>query len=459
MKKFLVLLLLSFTLSKLTAQSDMIGYALHKTLPQANNLNPALLPDYKFTLSLPGLAGFKANASQNFTNLTLLSSKTANGAMDLEGIYNGLRRNNRVTASATVPIFNLGIRSQSAYTAFTINTRSFSRFSFPRELVDLAYFGNATDETRDLVFDRLSIKSSSFTEIGLSHGREILRGKMTVGARVKYLVGHAYADISNFNLAFRTFDDDSIRLSTAGFDARAGGVAGLLTNENYSEADIIGAATAARGFGLDLGATFQFSEKINFFGSINDLGFINWKRYAKSYSVPATSLTFTGADLFNDSFEAEITGTYEDFEDDITESNLDFSSALTANIYVGGSYQLSKRQKAMAILYTELYKGTLVSAFTGMYNFQYNTFFNFAAGATIMNGRVSNIGTGFTLNLIPFQLCIATNDLLSILNPIKGKAGDVRVGVNFTFGNVKKSKNKASKKGNDTIDTIDLGID
>jgi hypothetical protein len=54
---------------------------------------------------------------------------------------------------------------------------------------------------------------------------------------------------------------------------------------------------------------------------------------------------------------------------------------------------------------------------------------------------------------------LATNDLLSLVNPIKGRAVDFRFGINHTFGNVNKGKSRAKKNSDNTIDTIDLGID
>jgi len=456
-KRILLLLLLILPFLKVYAQSDMIGYGLHKTLPQSNNLNPAFLPDYKFTLALPGLAGFKMNASQNFTNLELLTATNADSTFDISGFYEKLRNNNRITGNVSVPILNLGFRSGVSYTAFTINLRTFNRFSFPKDLVALAYLGN-TGENSDLNFDRLAFKSNTFSEVGLSHGREILGGKMTVGARIKYLIGHSYADISDFNLSLRTFED-SIRLSTEGFTARTAGIAGYAANDS-NDGDEINAALSSRGFGVDLGATYQFSTKIQFFGSISDLGYISWKDYNNNYVIPSAAITFTGADLLDDSWDEEYEAELENIEEQINEEQTDkYSTALTANIYLGGSYQISRRQKAIAIFYSELYKGSLVPAFSGMYNFQYNAFFNFAAGATLMNGRVNNISTGFTLKLVPFQLCVATNDLLSIVNPIKGRAADLRFGINLTFGDVNKTKRKAKKNSDNTIDTIDLGID
>jgi hypothetical protein len=460
MRRILFLLFLCAITNLVYAQSDMIGYGLYKTLPQANQLNPALLPDYKVSIGLPGLAGFKMNLSQNFTNLEILSSKNEDGTMDLANIYDNLKRNNRTTANATANIFHIGIRGLNSYTSFSINTRSVNRLSFPKELVDLAYFGNASEQVdvSNLDFSRLSFKSNTFTEIGLSHGRSILNDKMTVGARFKVLIGHAYADISDFNLSLNTYGNaDSIRLSTEGFTVRAGGIAGLLAQGGPDD-EIASSLLANKGIAFDLGATYQFNRKIKFFGSINDLGFISWKDYTYQANAGSSGITFTGADVFGQSIEDEIDSLISDFPLEEIENGA-FTNALTANIYLGGSYKLSYRQTASAILYSELYKGSLLSAFTAMYNFQYNTFFNTALAATIMNGRINNIGAGFTLNLIPFQICLTTNDLLSIVNPIKGRSVDLRFGINFTFGNVNKGNQKGRNNAGNTIDTIDLGID
>lgn len=460
MKRNIYVLVLSLVAHIAFSQSDMIGYGLYKTLPQSNQLNPALLPDFKVSIGLPGLSGFRMNASQNFTNLDILTSKNEDGTMDLANVYDNLKRNNRTTVNLNANIFHLGIRTQNAYTAFSINTRTFNRFSFPRSLVDLVYYGNASNQidASNLDFSKLSFKSNSFTEIGISHGRSILKGKMTVGARFKFLIGHAYADVSNFNLSLRTFgDSDSIRISTEGFTIRTGGVTGLLAQEGSDE-DLIPSLIANKGFALDLGATYQFSKKIKFFGSINDLGYIAWNDYTYKLKAESSGITFKGADFLGQSIDEELDSLINeyDFEEVNNES---FRNSLMANVYLGASYDLSKRQTVSTIFYSELYRGAIIPAFTAMYNFQYNTFFNVALASTFMNGRINNIGTGFTLNLIPFQICVTTNDLLSIINPMKGKSVDLRFGINFTFGNINKGKHKTKNNSDNTIDTIDLGID
>ncbi|HET8859778.1 DUF5723 family protein [Marivirga sp.] len=475
MKKIIyTLLLISFSLTntKVFGQSDMISYGLIKTLPQANNLNPAILPDYKFSMGFPGLSGFHTNTAQNFTNMAILFSKDAEGNVDTDNIFNNLRRNNRISTGNTVNIFHLGVRGTTSYTAFSINTKFSSRFSLPRELFALPLYGNASGQLEDGLADlsRLSTKTMGYTEVGLSHGREILAGKMTIGVRIKYLAGHAYADLNSFDASLRTFgnDDfrgDSIQVNSNSFDIRTAGIVGALVNEDNDQEDIIGSLLANRGFGLDLGATYDFTKKIKFFASLNDVGFIKWgSNYTNRLNVPEFQYTFKGADIV-ELINGEDLSVIDEIDSAISDldiqsiKNESFSTALTAKLYAGASYELSERQTASAILYSEFFKGAIIPAFTAMYNFQGGTFFNFGLSATVMNGRVNNFGTGMTLNLIPFQLVLATNDLGSIINPIKGRGVDFRFGINHTFGNVNKSKSRAKKNSENTIDTIDLGID
>lgn len=456
----------------LLAQSDMISYGLHKTLPQANNLNPAMLPDYKFTIGLPGLSGFHLNTAQNFTNLGLLTSKDAEGYIDTDKILSKIKRNNRVSTNNTVNLFHLGIRGLTSYTAFSVNTRAIVRTSLPREFFQFAVLGNASNQLDGGVLDmgRFSTKAMGYTEIGLSHGREILAGKMTVGVRVKYLMGHAYADLKSFDATLTThgnddFRGDSISMNVKEFDIRTAGAAGLFVKDENQDENLVKSLLSNRGFGLDLGATYEFSRKIKFFASLNDLGFISWnEQYTNQRTVPSFNYQFGGVDVV-ELMNGENLSVIDDFDSMINNltivetNNESFTTSLTARLYAGASYELSRRQTVSAIMYSELYRGTLIPAFTGIYNFQAGTFFNFAFSATMMNGRVNNFGTGITLNLMPFQIVLATNDLGSLINPMKARTADFRFGINHTFGNVEKAKSRGKKRSKNTIDTIDLGIE
>ncbi len=452
-KTFTSIILMLFVLvCQVRAQSDMIGYGLIKTLPQANALNPAMLPDYKFTLGLPGLSGAHVYSGNNFITLNKLTAKDAEGNLTLAPIFSGLKNNNRVNSEGNINIFHLGIRNQKSYTAFSINTRVITHTTVPRELLALPYYGNASDQIANGLVDlnSFSARAIAFTEVGISHGRSFLDEKLTLGARLKYLVGHGIIDLPNLDASIRTYGDnefrgDSIEFISNGFDVRAGGIFGASVKDDGS-AEEIKSAFNNGGFALDLGATFQLTEKINLFASINDLGFIRWSNDTYIATVPQASAIFNGVDLIDaingdtDALDAQLKDLENDLEITETEDQ-PFTTPLTGKLYVGASYQLSKRQTGSAIMYSQLYRGKIIPAFTALYNFQYNTFFDFALSGTLMNGR-PNIGTGFTFKVIGLQLYLATNDVISILNPGNGRSFDVRAGLNFTFGNIHKTKEK-----------------
>jgi hypothetical protein len=456
-KLYISIILMLFVLAfQVKAQSDMIGYGLAKTLPQANSLNPAILPDYKFSLGLPGLSGAHFYSGNNFLTLKNLTAKDAEGNMLLEPIFAGLKNNNRINSEGNINIFHIGFRKQKSYTAVSVNSRFITQVSIPKELLALPYYGNASDQIPNGLVDLndFAARATAFTEVGISHGRAFLDDKLTLGVKIKYLIGHGIVDLPNLDASIRTYGDndfrgDSIEFRSNGFDVRAGGVFGAVAKDDGSVDDIKNAFNNG-GFGIDLGATFQLTEKISLFASINDLGYIRWSNNSYIVSVPQASAMFTGVDLIDvingdtDALESQLDSLESDLNIVETEDQ-PFTTPLTGKLYAGASYKLSKRQTASAIMYSELYRGKIIPAFTAMYNFQYNTFFNFALSGTLMNNR-PNIGTGFTFNVIGLQLYLATNDVLSILNPGNGRTFDVRAGLNFTFGNINKVKEVKEKK-------------
>ncbi len=452
MKKTFISIILMLFVLQVRAQSDMIGYGLIKTLPQANALNPAILPDYKFSLGLPGVSGFHLYNGNNFIKVNQLNAKDAEGNLILEPIFSGLKKNNRINTEGNINLFHLGVRGKKGYTAFSINSRVITHTSIPREVLALPYYGNASDQIPDGLVDlnSFSVRAVAFTEVGLSHGRSFLEEKLTIGLRLKYLVGHAVVDLPNLDASIRTYGNadfrgDSIEFISNGFEVRAGGMAGAAANDDGS-ADEIKNAFNNGGFGVDLGATFQLTEKINLFASINDLGYIKWSNNSYIATIPQASAMFTGVVLLDaingdaNALENQLDSLEKDLE--ITEtSGGAFTTPLTGKLYAGASYKFSKRQTASAIMYSQLYRGKIIPAFTALYNFQYNTFFDFALSGTLMNGR-PNIGTGFTFKVIGLQFYLATNDIISILNPGNGRTFDMRAGLNFTFGNIHKTKEK-----------------
>jgi hypothetical protein len=408
------------------------------------------------SVGLPGLSGFHTHTGQNFINLASLITDDTTSVLDANDIYDRIKNNNRLVNSNTINVFHIGIRGEKSYSAFSINTRTFTRITIPKDIFTLAVKGNASEDLDGGVVDLSGLSASSlgFTEVAVSHGREFFGGSFTLGARLKYLMGHAVFNAPTFDAQIITygspnFRGDSISLVSNGAEVRAAGAIGAeLLNESITSQTV----TSNGGFGLDLGATYQFTDRLSFSASLLDIGFINWnEQYSYRGELTPASYTLSGIDVLDlvngeeSSIESDLDSIANDVE--YTEGQGEgFATALSSRFYIGATYQLTERQSATAILYNEIYKGDFIPALSAVYNFQSGTFFNFSFSGTIMNGRINNLGTGFTVNLLPFQLVLATNDLLSIVNPVKGRTADFRFGINHTFGKISKLKEKKETK-------------
>ena len=68
---------------------------------------------------------------------------------------------------------------------------------------------------------------------------------------------------------------------------------------NMTEIDVMDALFGQnKGVAIDLGATFRLNDKLEFSGSILDLGMINWKENAKVYSSEG-NYEYKGLNLIN----------------------------------------------------------------------------------------------------------------------------------------------------------------
>jgi hypothetical protein len=215
------------------------------------------------------------------------------------------------------------------------------------------------------------------------------------------------------------------------------------------------------GFGLDLGATYQLNDKIDLNFSIVDLGFINWKSDVKNYVNDGSTFEFSGIDIDdfilknnvdtskNSSLQRVLDSLGEAFN--LEEKNEAYRSNLIAQIYIGGSYQLSEKGKAGALIQSEYFKGKLNPSITLSYNHKFTKWFHATASYTVINNSYNNIGGGFVVHPGPVQLYIVADNILGAIQPQNARHMQVRAGINLVFGkgkinDVTRQEKKKSKK-------------
>lgn len=449
--KYTAFLILGLVANQLFAQNQITTLPLVRTLPQASYLNPGMLPDYKFAMSLPGLSGMYTTTDINFTNLNTIQTA------DPQKVYDKLARTNRLTNYQEISIFHFGIRTQKSHTAFSVNSRVFSRLTVPRDMLGVLLLGNGNENfsNRDISLNDFSFVSRAYTEFGITHGREILPN-LNVGVRLKYLQGHYDVSLNQLDARFINRGTDGLGFETNEFDFNVAGVADLIDGNDFDPMSL--AMNRNSGFGIDIGAEYRFLDRFNFFASIVDIGSINWTQNTATYRVPTNSLIFEGVtDIFNANEDGAFGGydsTLRAFEPIRLDGELSYRSFLNAKFYGGASFDLTQDHTFGTLLFSEFYQGKIIPAFSFYYNTRYKTVFDLVVNTTVMNNRVDNVGLGFTAKFFIFQFFAVTNSVFSYTNPLSAQSLSLRFGVNINAGNIKKQNKRASKSG----DSIMLDI-
>ena len=271
----------------------------------------------------------------------------------------GLDKNgNDLIFDMDIPIVSVGFKSWGGYNTIEIMERTHLGMQLPYEFFDFA----KNMSNKEYSFDDLGMRGWSYAEIAFGHSRKIM-DNLRVGAKVKILLGAAYADFSMNGVSAKMVGDTWLIQGKARGELMMEGAKFKQVKEEYKThpgqyfnrvdgVDYDNAGIGGFGLGLDLGAVYEFKDmdldwlngaKVSL--ALKDLGFISWSNtmVAESSGDP---FEFTGFKMRyeNGSFESggdEISDDFKDFanlQDKGTESGK--TKALAATMRLGVEYPL-----------------------------------------------------------------------------------------------------------------------
>jgi hypothetical protein len=257
-----------------------------------------------------------------------------------------------------IPIVSVGFKSWGGYNTIEIMERTHLGMQLPYEFFDFA----KNMSNKEYSFDDLGMRGWSYAEIAFGHSRKIM-DNLRVGAKVKILLGAAYADFSMNGVSAKMVGDTWLIQGKARGELMMEGAKFKQVKEEYKThpgqyfnrvdgVDYDNAGIGGFGLGLDLGAVYEFKDmdldwlngaKVSL--ALKDLGFISWSNtmVAESSGDP---FEFTGFKMRyeNGSFESggdEISDDFKDFanlQDKGTESGK--TKALAATMRLGVEYPI-----------------------------------------------------------------------------------------------------------------------
>ena len=451
MKKFQLLLFFCFGLCGCGAfaQTESTLYFMN-SLPQVVDANPAIMPRYKLSIGLPIISSVGAMYSNNgFTYNDIISKTDGVVKADLTKWSQSLAEKNYVTVAVQTDLFRFGYRlNPRMYLMTSATVKGYNRMMLPKGLASLL-----VDGTAPLVG---TYSNTSPQEEGLSYLETAvgmaykINSNLTVGGRLKYLKGLANVTTESSSLLIQI--DDTYKISATGqADIRTSGIYSL-NKSGYNVSDHVSDYLKNTGWGLDLGGTYKFMDKLTVGVSLTDIGYITWKNDTYQYTLdPATAnYTFSGIDvnklLDNNSgyLSAQADSIKKKFQMKEAARG-SYNTMLPGKLYLSGSFELAKNLNIGALFFTEKFKGRYASGLTAAVNKHFGKWLSTSLTYTVSNRSYNNIGLGISFNLSPIQLYVVGDNLLRApatlianknLNAYINSSQliTVRAGLNFVFG-------------------------
>lgn len=384
------------------------------TVSQSAAYNPAFTPKYTTTVGLPAISslyGMFSNSGFAYSDL-IQRREDDSLVMTLDNFYNALKDRNYTQTQFNVDIFHLAFRlNPRMYFSLNIAEKNISRTTYSKDIADLLINGNAQFAGMEKVAT-FEVDGTSYLEMGAGLNYKI-NEMIAAGARLKYLRGLVNGYTERANLTIRTEENYHINI-TGDALVHTGGA----TEEDIDNFSEFWELANNNGFAVDLGVTYKPIDRLTLGLSLTDLGGIKWKNGLKSYSLdPAVAnFTFKGIDIAraiedDASIDDELDSLEENFEF-IENEGVAYRTAVPSRLFLSGSYELARQLYASLLISGVKYKNDIDMAFTANVTKNVGKALSVCVSYTANKYSLNNWGAGFAINLAPFQIYAASDNLL-----------------------------------------------
>jgi hypothetical protein len=479
---YIQILFLGFFLSDGAGQYSQTLY--YMNIPQNHLLNPALRPSNSLYIGLPAISGINLNINNNFVNFSDVFVKGSKDSVlsflhpdyNFDDFVAKIKDKNSLEPELTIQLFGLGFSvGKSSYVFLDINERIDGNIAFPGDLFKLALNGNAgfVGNKIDLSSFRGDLKY--YREVGLGFSKSFTN-KLRIGVKGKLLFGIAGASIDNRSFGItvnndyaHTLDADLIANISAPLevimpaDHKLDSTDFVFDENRFKTGSGIVEFIMGKknmGLGLDIGATYDISDKLRVSAAITDIGYIKWKKDVTNLQA-RSHFEFSGLNLTNvlngtmtfDSVANQLLDSLKDsFE--VSDSKVPFITYLPFGVTLGGSYNLTKRFSLGLLSYSRFIGKQIRESLTLSANVNLGNAFSTSFSYTVANHRFDNLGFGLAFRPGIFQFYFLADRLPITWNKIKVDNSTIplptswntinlRLGMNLAFGNrIKKKDDK-----------------
>lgn len=447
------------------AQPEFSLYRFNASLPQANLLNPAFYPNHKVVIGLPVISSVYASADNDGMSFRDIFRNSESDSLQLDtvSIFKKLKDTHRIRLNESVQLFYFGLRGEKSYFSFGIHQVFETRFQYPGDIVGWATRGPGSRhyEGKPLDVGKFYGRGMAYNKVSVNYTRDIT-SRFRAGIRFNYLFGVAAGETTDVSGTL-TMSTDSISINTGKLRVQTAGIDFFdqsgLTASDYTDYLL---KTKNKGMSWDFGASYDIAGNLMVSAALNDIGYIKWKDYTRSYQVDPVYYTFKGFDLLklvNQSpgqgfFQAEVDSLESLYRTSEATGNT-FSTPLTGKFYAGINYRLLNMNNFSALVYFDMFHKRVDPAISLGYNLQIRRLINATVGITYQNKQITNIGAGLALKLAALQIYATSDRANSFVYPSRASRADAHIGANLVFGKVKKEDKIEKEKKTEPEEVVE----
>lgn len=446
---FLILLILT---GRASAQSELTLPFLNDAF-QSSYVNPAAVPGFKVSVGLPGISSIRAGVTNTGFTLKRGMERKNDTTLywNMTKVLDAMPRNNFVYAGVSADLLHVRVKVDNLFVGLNITEHAKFRFSYPRDLINFPWKGNAEYLDEEVNLKKLGVDALHYREYGIGIIKQDEKSPLTIGVRAKLLQGFSNVSVRNKSLHLKT-DGDMYALSVDSDVLVNTNLPVGLDDSTNQDFDVKKYATTFSniGLGLDIGASYKYGSKLSFHAALIDLGFIRWKSNAKNYGMDGDA-SFDGFDpvgeLYKEDFDMDnyVDSLANRFE--TTETENAYTTRMISQLYLGAQYKLAERTFAGANLFLEHYK-TFRPALTFAVTHKLGTVLDLVLSYSAQYRQANNVGMAIMFKPGPVQIYIAGDNLFrqwttvdtndaSFTAPLNAKFLNFRFGINLVFGRIK----------------------
>lgn len=418
---FTLITILFFMTNSSKAQNAMSFYNLGDYVMQTQNISAVYLPKNTITFGLPGV-GLSANNPFQLNEFLVKNNTTNKLETNFDNLLTNAQAVNQSNVHLNTSLFMLAFKTSKGSISVFANSKLTNNWQYTDEFIAIVANG-----INDFNLSNNQLNTSLYHEIGLGITQQFLNKKLAVGLRLKYLNGIAHTSLKNYASLSLNIDDTNQNWNITAKNAtlRTSGV----SNDEKSY------FTGNNGFGIDLGATYQLSEKWIVALSINDLGTINWSENNTSYNIKDTPGTiYSGVNLDTDgSVKKEIESALNTVFN-ATETIENFSTKLTTKTYLSAKYYANKKNVFSTVFANTHIFGNLNSNYALGYNrLHKNSTYGLLTSIDSQQKQIK-LGGNAAVNIGALQIYVATDNFLNAFRKVAEiSQSEIYLGLNLGF--------------------------